>query len=86
MFGFLLLSFILCSSAGAAARRRHLGLGSNGCEANCRCSAVTDRYTGAILPLGTGLLTVFLNEEVSVLPGLKRPVLYNRRSFVSEPG
>ena len=45
-------------------------LGSNGCKANCRCSAVTDRYTGAILPFGTGLLTVFLNREVTVLPGL----------------
>ena len=27
-------------------------------------------YTGAILPLGTGLLTEFLNREVTVLPGL----------------
>ena len=45
-------------------------LGSKGCEANCRCLAVTDRYTGAILPLGTGLLTVFLNREVTVLLGL----------------
>ena len=27
-----------------------------------RCSAVTDRYTGAILPFGTGLVTVFLNR------------------------
>ena len=34
------------------------------------CLAVTDRYTGAILPLGTGLLTVFLNREVTVLLGL----------------
>ena len=38
--------------------------------AYCRCLAVTDRYTGAILPLGTGLLTVFLNREVTVLLGL----------------
>ena len=45
-------------------------LGSNGCEANCRCLAVIDRYTGAILPLGTGLLTVFLNREGTVLLGL----------------
>ena len=50
------------------ARRQQLG--SNGSEAKCRCSAVTDHYTGAILPLGTGLLTVFLNREVTVLPGL----------------
>ena len=50
-----------------SARRRQLG--SNGFEANCRCSAVNDRYTGAILPLGTGLVTVFLNREVTVLPG-----------------
>ncbi len=41
-----------------------------GFEANCRFLAVTDRYTGAIQPLGTGLLTVFLNREVTVLPGL----------------
>ena len=42
-----------------------------GFEANCRFLAVTDRYTGAMQPLGTGLLTVFLNKEVTVLPGLK---------------
>ena len=66
MFGFRLLSSLLLSSAGPAAA----SLGSNGCEANCRCLAVTDRYTGAILPLGTGLLTVFLNREVTVLLGL----------------
>ena len=68
--GFLLLSSLLCS-AGAAVRREaaawKLVLTF---EANCRFLAVTDRYTGAIQPLGTGLLTVFLNREVTVLPGL----------------
>ena len=64
--GFLLLSSLLCS-AGAAVGGSGLEVGF---EANCRCLAVTDRYTGAILPLGTGLLTVFLNREVTVLPGL----------------
>ena len=46
---FLLLSSLLCST-GAAIGGSGLEVGL---EANCRCLAVTDRYTGAILPLGT---------------------------------
>ena len=63
-FPFVFISFVVVGRAGGRQ------LGSNGCEANCRCLAATDRYTGAILPLGTGLLTVFLNREVTVLLGL----------------
>ena len=58
-FPFVVISFVFSRS----------GL-EVGFEANCRCMAVTDRYTGAILTFGTGLLTVFLNREVTVLPGL----------------
>ena len=60
-------------SSGAAVRRSGRPPGGGlevGFEANCRFLAVTDGYTGAIQPLGTGLLTVFLNREVTVLPGL----------------
>ena len=64
-FPFVVISFVV---VGWSDRPRQLG--SKGCEANCRCLAVTDRYTGAILPLETGLLTVFLNREVTVLLGL----------------
>ena len=56
-FPFVIISFVF-------------GRSGRGLEANCRCLAVTDRYTGAILPLGTGLLTVFLNRDVTVLPEL----------------
>ena len=65
-FPFVVISFVVVSRAGGSLDQ----MPWNGCEANCRCLAVTDRYTGAILPLGTGLLTVFLNREVTVLLGL----------------
>ena len=64
-FPFVIISFVF----GRSGRPPGDGL-EVGFEANCCYLAVTDRYTGAILPLGTGLLTIFLNREVTVLPGL----------------
>ena len=75
-FPFVIISFVFGRSGRLP--------GGGGClevgfEANCRCLAMTDCYTGAILPLGTGLLTVFLNREVTILPGLTFYLYYYRR-------
>ena len=83
-FPFVIISFVFGRSG-----RPHGGGGLEvGFEANCRCLAMTDRYTGAILALGTGLLTVFLNREVTVLPRLTSYYLvFNYgKSFGTEPG
>ena len=65
-FPFVIISFVF----GRRGRPPGGGGLEVGFEANCHCLAVTNHYTGAILPLGMGLLTVFLNREVTILPGL----------------
>ena len=63
-FPFVVISFVVVGRAGGSLDQMDVK------PLICRCMAVTDCYTGAILPLGTGLLTVFLNREVTVLLGL----------------
>ena len=81
-FPFVIISFVFGGRSGRPTGGGGLEVGF---DANCRCVAVTDRYTGAILPLGTGLLTVFLNREVTVLPGLTFYFLLHGKSFGTEP-
>ena len=57
-FPFVVISFVVVGRAGGSLDQMDVK------------PIVTDRYTGAILPLGTGLLTVFLNRVVTVLLGL----------------